>query len=147
MRKSLSLIFVIVIALLFGVFYQQTKVIAGDDKTPEIDVKAGVWRDGKAVFSDIKILDLFWPYSRGYKPEQPIAFSHKLHVINNKMECQYCHSGVAKSSYATLPSVETCMGCHQHVKTESEEIKKLKDYYDRGEPIPCLLYTSDAADE
>jgi hypothetical protein len=98
---------------------------------------AGLWRGGKAVFSDIKLLDMFVPapYARGYHPEQPIKFSHQLHVEKNQMECQYCHSGVAKSAYPTMPSTELCMGCHKLVKTESPEIQKLKKYYDEGKPV------------
>jgi hypothetical protein len=98
---------------------------------------SGLWREGKAVFSDIKLLDMFVPapYARGHHPEQPIKFSHQLHVEKNQMECQYCHSGVAKASYPTLPSVESCMGCHKLVKTDSPEIIKLKKYYDEGKPV------------
>jgi len=34
--------------------------------------------------------------SQGYAPDQPIKFSHALHVGQNKIECQYCHSTVEK---------------------------------------------------
>ncbi len=103
--------------------------------TESTDKAAGVWRDGKAVFSDEPMLDIFNPYQRGYKPEQPIPFSHKLHVEKNKMECQYCHSGVAKSPYATIPPVELCMGCHAHVRTESPYIQKLAEHYEQKKPL------------
>jgi len=97
----------------------------------------GVWRDGKAVFSDIPLFDVLMAdhYVKGYRPEQPIKFSHQQHVEKNQMECQYCHSGVAKANYPTIPSVESCMGCHKNVKTDSPEIKKLKEYYDAGKPV------------
>ena len=100
----------------------------------------GLWREGKAIFSDIKLLDVFWgdKYRRGYRPEQPIKYNHQQHVELNQMECTYCHSGVTKSNFATLPSVDLCMGCHKSVKTESPEIKKLKDYHDKGEPVPWV---------
>ncbi len=105
---------------------------------PEKRKRAGLWRDGKAVFSDIQLIDTLGllKYARGYKPEQPINFSHVIHVQKNNMECTYCHSGVNKSPYATIPAVDTCMGCHKLVKTESEEIKKLTEYYEKGEPVP-----------
>lgn len=106
-----------------------------EESKQEEELSAGLWREGKAVFSDLKALDIFWKYSRGYKPEQPIKFSHKLHVEQNKIECQYCHSGVTKSPYATIPSVDTCMGCHKVIKTESPEIKKIKEHFDAGKPI------------
>lgn len=113
----------------------------GDGKIRKGDAskrKAGLWNEGKAVFSDVEIIDDFGllKYARGYKPEQPINFSHVLHVQENNMECTYCHSGVSKSPYATIPAVETCMGCHSNVATDSPEIKKLKEFYDKGEPVP-----------
>lgn len=101
----------------------------------EVDVSAGVWRGGKAVFSDEPILDPFNPYQRGYKPKQPIAFSHKIHVEKNKMECQYCHYGVAKSPASTIPPVELCMGCHENVMTDRPEIKKLTEIYKEGKEL------------
>lgn len=52
----------------------------------------------------------------GYEPEQPIAFSHKLHAGDMQMDCRYCHVGVDKSRHATIPSVDTCMNCHATVK-------------------------------
>ncbi len=77
---------------------------------------------------------------RGYKPAQPIKFSHVRHVQKNQMECQYCHYSVDKSSYAAIPEVETCMGCHTIVKGQEdwqkEEIQKLEKYYTSGEPLP-----------
>ena len=110
---------------------------APDDESTYV---MGVWREGKAVDTDIAFLDLFLRdyLRRGYKPEQPIKYNHQLHIEKNKMECQYCHSGVAKSGYATLPSVELCMGCHKSVKTDSPEIKKLKEFYDKNESVPWV---------
>lgn len=107
---------------------------AKEDNRPT-DYRMGIWRDGKAVFSDVKALDIFWKYSRGYQPEQPIRYSHKIHVQKNKMECQYCHSGVAKSPYATMPSLDLCMGCHNQVKTDSPEIQKLAEHYKSKTPV------------
>lgn len=72
--------------------------------------------------------------------QQPIAFSHKLHVVNNGISCEYCHSGVRESAQATLPPVRTCIGCHSLVKGRSSEqqteIQKILDYWKKKEPIP-----------
>ena len=35
---------------------------------------------------------------KGYKPEQPIYFSHKIHSGENKIDCQLCHSSFNKST-------------------------------------------------
>ncbi|MCS4228158.1 cytochrome c3 family protein [Sphingobacterium sp. BIGb0165] len=55
----------------------------------------------------------------GYKPVQPIKFSHQIHAGVNKIECQYCHGGAFKSKNASIPSANVCMNCHNTV-TASE---------------------------
>ncbi|MCC6954285.1 MAG: cytochrome c3 family protein [Deltaproteobacteria bacterium] len=102
---------------------------------PHETLISGVWREGKAVFSDVELLDIFTPYARGYKPEQPIKFNHRIHVEKNHMECQYCHSSVSKSSVASIPSTELCMGCHKLVRTDRPDIKILKDHFDKQKPV------------
>lgn len=69
-------------------------------------------------------------------PEQPIDYSHNQHVIDNEIPCMYCHQTVDRSAVATVPSVETCMNCHEFIATDSEEIMKVADYWNRHEPIP-----------
>src|SRR5213594_1355273 len=69
---------------------------------------------------------------------QPITFPHSLHVQTYKMDCQYCHSDARRSEYAGLPSVARCMGCHKIAGAALPEVKKLAEYYARGEPIPWV---------
>src|SRR5262245_6325769 len=78
-------------------------------------------------------------------PEQPIAYDHWIHVTKAdceepelcpQLKCTDCHENADKSSHATIPNVSKCMGCHQVIKTDSPEIQKLADYYDRGEQPP-----------
>ena len=108
------------------------------------ELTAGVWQAGKASFSDWKLFDLFLKprYARGYKPKQPIAYSHRTHVLLNKMECQYCHAGAARSRYATLPSVESCIGCHLLIKPDLPEVQKLKEYWDARKTIEWIPVSS-----
>jgi hypothetical protein len=68
--------------------------------------------------------------------EQPIAFSHKLHAGTLGMDCAYCHSTTDQSAVANIPSVATCMGCHQYVKADRPEIQKLAAYFAKGQTIP-----------
>src|SRR5205823_146786 len=69
---------------------------------------------------------------------QPITFPHSLHVQTYKIDCQYCHSDARRSEYAGLPSVARCMGCHKIAGAALPEVKKLAEYYARGEPIPWV---------
>lgn len=64
-----------------------------------------------------------------YQPEQPIAFSHKIHAGDNAINCQYCHSGVERSKTAGIPTVNVCMNCHKGISkgpvTGTAEIAKI----------------------
>ena len=66
--------------------------------------------------------------------DQPIAFNHQIHAQNG-VQCQFCHNDVTRGPSASLPSVQLCMGCHQSIATDSEEIQKLTQYWNDGEPI------------
>ncbi|MFN8267483.1 MAG: c-type cytochrome [Chitinophagales bacterium] len=70
--------------------------------------------------------------SQGYAPDQPIRFSHALHVGQNQIECQYCHTGVEKSRHASIPGTQICMNCHKYVqegpKYGKTEIAKIYEY-------------------
>ncbi|MCS6822376.1 MAG: c-type cytochrome [Microscillaceae bacterium] len=72
---------------------------------------------------------------QGYAPVQPIAFSHKLHAGEYKIECNYCHTGVDKGKQATIPGANTCMNCHGEIKRESPEIKKIYAAIENDQPI------------
>ncbi len=72
----------------------------------------------------------------GYQPDQPIAFSHKLHAGDMKIDCQYCHVGVEKSRVASVPALNVCMGCHTLARADRPEIQKLTQYYNDNKPLP-----------
>lgn len=133
-------------------------------KYTELGVRDGVYNNGQSALWDLHIIDYYRFFgppqrARGYRPEQPIKFSHITHVQQNKMECQYCHHTVNKAAYAAIPEVETCMGCHKVVSsaalklrsdqatTDAEkarlaagavEVEKLEGYWARQEPIPWV---------
>lgn len=77
---------------------------------------------GLAVFLGAAGWKTLWNVGvhEGYKPVQPIKFSHQLHAGVNQIECQYCHSGAFKSKNASIPSANVCMNCHKYV-TASEK--------------------------
>lgn len=77
----------------------------------------------------------------GYAPTQPIAFSHKVHAGDFKIDCNYCHTGVRTSKSANIPSVNICLNCHSSIvkvtdATElSAEIQKIYDAKTNNTPI------------
>lgn len=69
---------------------------------------------------------------KGYAPDQPINFSHKIHAGDYGIDCKYCHSTADKSKSASIPALNTCMNCHKSVQARdkyegeiSPEIKKI----------------------
>ncbi len=71
-------------------------------------------------------------------PSQPIAFSHRIHAGDFKIDCQYCHADARRSEYAGIPSVTRCMGCHRITAADRPEIKKLGEYLAGQKPIPWI---------
>lgn len=58
---------------------------------------------------------------QGYSPEQPIAFSHKLHAGDLNVSCLYCHHAAEKGPVAGVPAASTCMNCHKVVRRTTEQ--------------------------
>jgi Cytochrome c7 and related cytochrome c len=67
--------------------------------------------------------------------EQPIAYSHKVH-IDQGLVCLDCHITADVSARATIPSVTKCMLCHAKIATDKPEIKKVAQYAASKREIP-----------
>lgn len=74
----------------------------------------------------------------GYRPEQPVPFSHKLHAGELNISCQYCHAGVENSAHSPVPTTQTCMNCHTAVLPESPKLQLVRDSYEKGTPIEWI---------
>jgi hypothetical protein len=72
-------------------------------------------------------------------PKQPILFSHKIHAGDFKIDCQYCHADARRSTFAGIPSVKRCMGCHQIVASKDaelqKEVEKLRTHAKESRPV------------
>lgn len=84
----------------------------------------------------------------GYEPQQPVNYSHQIHVGKLGMDCRYCHTNVEDSKHANIPDTSTCMNCHTGVGEQAylntalwsahktnPNLTKLRDAYASGEPI------------
>jgi predicted CXXCH cytochrome family protein len=89
----------------------------------------------------VAVVGFFVPSSGQVAPEQPVAFSHRSHAGQNQIPCLYCHVNARRSSVAGIPSVQRCMGCHKITAASKPEVQKLKEYWDRKEPIPWRKVT------
>lgn len=68
--------------------------------------------------------------------EQPIAFNHRKHVVDNEMACSDCHEFYEREAFSGLPDAGSCSFCHaeEPLGTSAEEAKLL-ELIESGEPI------------
>lgn len=64
--------------------------------------------------------------------EQPFPFPHNRHVEKGVKCTEYCHEAVTKGPLAGLPSIKTCMICHDAIATERPLIQKLAEIQKTG---------------
>ena len=85
------------------------------------------WYFGSPKYTDV-----------GYRPEQPVPYSHKLHAGDLGLDCRYCHVGVELSASATVPPTQTCMNCHTLIKTDSKKVAAVIESWTKGIPIEWI---------
>jgi cytochrome c551/c552 len=80
--------------------------------------------------------------SQNYTPLQPIKFSHKIHIKENKIDCLFCHNSPEYSIESGVPTTNICMLCHNKIKSGKRsgeyEIKKIKESYENRKPIEWI---------
>ena len=67
--------------------------------------------------------------------DQPVPFSHKHHVMDDGIDCRYCHTTVETSAFAGIPSTQVCMNCHSEVWAESSALQPVFDSFKSGQPL------------
>ena len=71
----------------------------------------------------------------GYRPVQPIAYSHKVHAGDNRIPCLFCHTAAERGPVAGVPSGATCMNCHRVIGKDRPEVRRLAAAVASGRPI------------
>jgi hypothetical protein len=66
---------------------------------------------------------------------QPVQFSHEHHVGGLGIDCRYCHTTVEKSSFAGMPSTQTCMTCHSQIWNDSPKLEPVRESFRTGQPL------------
>jgi len=67
--------------------------------------------------------------------EQPIPFPHKTHIAKGLTCTDYCHESVTKGPVAGLPSVRTCMICHDAIATDKPLIQQVTNLQKSGRDL------------
>jgi hypothetical protein len=143
---AISILLVVLITILTGVKRSLNRMVHERDGKPEPTetygmTGLGTWMSGHKGWVAIFVLAGFlalakWGFDaalevgvyQGYKPEQPIEFSHKIHAGQNGIQCEYCHTAALKGKTAGIPSLNVCMNCHAHVNegpSGTSEIAKI----------------------
>ncbi len=91
--------------------------------------------------ASVVVLWVVFPQLLFSEKEQPVQFSHKLHVEDQGMECDSCHVYRDDGSYAGMPSNEQCTDCHEEVMGEDPaEEKFVTEYVQQEKEVPWLNY-------
>ena len=68
--------------------------------------------------------------------DQPVEFDHRHHVVDDRIDCLYCHKNAEVSDYAGVPTTEVCMGCHTQIYNESPLLETVRRSYFSNKAIP-----------
>lgn len=75
----------------------------------------------------------------GYAPDQPIAFNHKIHAGDDRIDCRYCHTTVETSAHAGVPPLATCMNCHVQIALiNNKEADKVRKNFNDFTPVEWI---------
>jgi len=88
------------------------------------------------TFAIILFLYFFYVYATDIGPEQPIPFSHQVHVGVKKIQCEFCHPYVGYSNHPGLPPVEKCLYCHKYIIANHPWIQEEHRYFNNKTPTP-----------
>jgi hypothetical protein len=96
---------------------------------------------GAGIGGLVTIVLFFWHFGSpkytdvGYRPDQPVDYSHKLHAGDLGLDCRYCHASVETSPHAGVPPTKTCMNCHEVIGTDNTKLLPVRESWAAGKPI------------
>ncbi len=95
-------------------------------------------RAGTGAFIIVMTAVLFIVTGRAQSssPEQPVAFSHRLHAGKYEISCLFCHWRASERRIAGIPSIEKCVDCHKAQGESKPEWKKIEKYWTEQKPVP-----------
>lgn len=76
-----------------------------------------------------------WNTGENRAPIQPVPFDHRHHVVDDGIDCLYCHSLAERSPYAGIPGAGLCMNCHSQIWNQSPVLEPVRESYFRDIPM------------
>lgn len=74
-------------------------------------------------------------------PEQPLPFSHAVHVAKHAIGCVDCHAGAERGVEAGLPAIGGCLRCHVKPQGQSGGDQVVRDRAAKGGPFRWVQVT------
>ena len=111
---------------------------------PKWTNKAPLYSAVGAGLTLIIVVGLVWYYASpwytdvGYRPTQPVPYSHKVHARDLGLDCRFCHTGVETSPVAGIPPTKTCMNCHNMIKADSDKLALVRESFKSGKPLEWI---------
>ena len=111
---------------------------------PKWSNRLPTWIAFGAVCALIGVVWFVWYYFSpeytdvGYRPHQPVPYSHKMHAGDLGVDCRYCHTSVERQAHANVPPTRTCMNCHTMVKPDTEKMKPVSASFASGQPMEWI---------
>jgi energy-coupling factor transporter transmembrane protein EcfT len=125
---TLTILTILTVVLLF-ILYRYRRFLSGNR-----------WMLLLSVLSALLVVGFLYTFysspSTDIGVEQPIPFSHRVHVNVKNIQCQFCHPYVGHSLNPGLPPVEKCLYCHKYIIAKHPQILKEHRYYDTRTPTP-----------
>jgi hypothetical protein len=70
--------------------------------------------------------------------QQPIQFSHLHHVLDDGIDCKYCHTSVETSAFAGIPPTKTCMNCHSQIFSTEPILEPVRASFRDNTPLKWI---------
>jgi hypothetical protein len=108
---------------------------------PESSNRAAVLLAAGGAVASTLVVALVWYFFSprytdvGFTPQQPVPYSHRLHVGDLGLDCRYCHASVERSAVANVPPTQVCMNCHALVKRDSPILAPIRASLASGQPM------------
>ncbi len=81
-------------------------------------------------------------YQVGAEPEKKIPFNHKSHLEDYEAECDMCHGYYSDGRFKGIPSVGSCLECHDGTEPYLKGYKAEDRPWDSNAKQPDLVYFS-----
>ena len=80
------------------------------------------------------------PFGTGQQEQvsQPVQFDHRHHVVDDLIDCKYCHQTVDRAPSAGIPPTGVCLNCHSQVWNKSRLLDVVRASWFTGQPIPWV---------